>query len=192
MTTRTLTIEEFLALPDTEPPSEFIRGEVIQKVAPSPKHAFLVLRIGKALLDYLDETREAVAFTEARHVSYEGDRVFLPDIHVTVADRVPRGPQAWTRGPLAVIPDFAVEVLSPDDRPGRVLDRITFYLQVGVKLIWIVDPDDETVTVYREGQPPTTVLPPAKLDAEPVLRAFSLDLGDLFGRMDEEIGERSE
>ena len=68
-----LTIDEFLALPETEPPSEYVRGEVIQKVAPSPKHAFLVLQIGSRLTDHLKRTNEAVAFTEARHVDREDD-----------------------------------------------------------------------------------------------------------------------
>ncbi len=89
-------------------------------------------------------------------------------------------------------PDFAIEVLSPDDRAGRVLDRITFYLQTGVRIIWIVDPDDETVTVYRQDQQPRTLLPPALVDARPVLQEFVLDLDDLFGRLHAEMAEPSE
>ncbi|MEX1103849.1 MAG: Uma2 family endonuclease, partial [Dehalococcoidia bacterium] len=126
MTTRTLTLDEFLELPETEPPSEFIRGEVIQKVAPSPMHAFLVVQIVSRLERYLNESKEAVVFTEARHVNRDDDRVFLPDINVTLGSRLPLGSEAWRRA-FEMTPDFAIEVLSPDDRPGRVLDRISFF-----------------------------------------------------------------
>jgi Uma2 family endonuclease len=180
MTTRTLTIDEFLELPETEPPSEYIRGEVIQKVAPSPKHAFLVLQIGARLTNHLDQRDEAVAFTEARHVNRDDDRVFLPDINVTLRDHLPRGSEAWRRA-FEITPDFAIEVLSPDDRPGRVLDRISFFLHAGVQLIWFVDPDDETVTAYEPGQTPRTYRPPDVISAAPVLPGFRLDLGELFG-----------
>jgi Uma2 family endonuclease len=187
VTTRALTLDEFLELPETEPPSEFVRGEVIQKVAPSPKHAYLVLKIGARLNQYLEGTHEAVAFTEARHVDRRGDRVFLPDINVTVSSRLPRGSDAWRRA-FELVPDFAIEVLSPDDRPGRVLDRIAFFLQAGVRLIWFVDPDEETLIAYRTGEPPRTYRSPEVVSAAPVLQGFQLDLGELFGSLNEAMG----
>ena len=110
---------------------------------------------------------------------------------MTLTSRLPRGSDAWRRA-FELIPDFAIEVLSPDDRPGRVLDRITFYLHGGVRLIWIVDPDDETVTVYQQDRQPTTHLPPARLDASPVLPGFTLDLGELFGELDDVVGAEPE
>jgi Uma2 family endonuclease len=187
MTTRTLTIDEFLELPETEPPSEFVRGEVIQKVAPSPKHGFLVVQISSAINSYLEQTTEAVVLSQARHVSREEDRVFLPDINITLRSRLPRGSVAWRRA-FEMIPDFAIEVLSPDDRPGRVLDRIAFFIQAGVRLIWFVDPDDETLIAYRAGESPRTYRPPDLVSAAPVLPNFALDLGRVFGHMNDVMG----
>jgi Uma2 family endonuclease len=89
-------------------------------------------------------------------------------------------------------PDFAIEVLSPDDRPGRVLDRVAFYLLSGVRLIWFVDPDDETLIAYRGGESPHTYRPPDVVSAAPVLSSFRLDLGQLFGGMLSAMGEAEE
>jgi Uma2 family endonuclease len=61
-----------------------------------------------------------------------------------------------------------------------VLERIEFYLRVGVRLVWIVDPDRETVTVCRPAEAASVHRAPELLDAQPVLRDFRLDLGELF------------
>jgi Uma2 family endonuclease len=188
MTTRTLTIDEFLALPETEPPSEFVRGEVIQKVAPSPKHAFIVAKIVSRLERYLADGSEAVVFSEARHVHREDERVFLPDINVTLSSRLPRGSEAWRRA-FELTPDFAIEVLSPDDRPGRVLDRIAFFLDAGVRLIWFVDPDDESLIAHSAGEPPHAYHVPDVVPAAPILPGFVLDLGELFGQLHARMGD---
>ncbi|MGH2610382.1 MAG: Uma2 family endonuclease [Tepidiformaceae bacterium] len=186
MTTRTLTIDEFLALPETEPPSEYIRGEVIQRPGRTPAEAFLVIQIGARLARYLEERSTSVVFLGAAHVDRVNDRVFLPDINVTVRSRLPKGAAAWRRA-FEMTPDFAIEVLSPDDRPGRVLDRITFLLNAGVRLIWFVDPDDETVTAYRPGETPQAYRPPSVIDARPVLSDFALHLGEIFGGLRDEV-----
>ena len=50
---------------------------------------------------------------------------------------------------LARAPDLAVEVLSPEDRAGKVQEKIRDYLVFGTKLVWIVDTESRTVTVYH-------------------------------------------
>jgi len=57
-TTTRAALEQFLAMPETEPASELIDGEVIQKMAPSLYHSSLVLELGMLLRTYLRTTRE--------------------------------------------------------------------------------------------------------------------------------------
>jgi Uma2 family endonuclease len=80
------------------------------------------------------------------------------------------------------MPDFATEVLSPEDRPGRTARRITDYLQAGVRLVWIVDPE-EGITVWERGAEPKLARPPEALTAAPILPGFSLDLAALFAQL---------
>ncbi len=73
-----------------------------------------------------------------------------------------------------------MEVLSPDNPAGRVLERADFSMRSGVRLLWVVDPDTETVTVYRPRPPQELHRAPQLLDASPVPRDFRLDLASLF------------
>ena len=184
MSTKTrLTLEEFLSMPETEPPSEYICGEVVQKVAPSWNHGLLVLEIGAMLRDYLRKSGEGFVNTELRHAARTEQRVYLPDVNVTLRQRAPRAPEQRRRGPIEVPPDIAIEVLSPDDAASRVLEKVDFYLRSGVRLVWLVDPDLETITVYRQGEAPRTHRAPETIDASPVLRDFHLDLAELFAAL---------
>lgn len=184
MATKTrLTLEEFLALPETEPPSEYICGEVVQKVAPSWNHGVLVLEIGAMLRDYLRKSGEGFVNSELRHAARAEQRAYLPDVNVTLQERAPRARELRRRGPIEVPPDFAIEVLSPDDNASRVLEKVDFYIRNGVRLVWLVDPDLETITVYRPGEAPRTHRALEVIDAAPVLRDFHLSLADLFAAL---------
>jgi Uma2 family endonuclease len=78
MTTKVaLTLEEFLALPETEPASEYIDGEVVQKVAPSWYHASLVHELGRLIGNYVVEhPAEGRVVTELRHVARVRSRAY--------------------------------------------------------------------------------------------------------------------
>jgi len=181
MVTKTrMTLEEFLALPETKPHLEFIDGEVYEKPTPNRAHAELCAELIALLRNYLVESNEGRVYTELRHMERDLNWVYLPDINVTLAGRL--GP--FTPGPEEVQPDFAIEVLSPDDRYGRIADRIDFYMRSGVQLLWLVDPEARSVTAYRRGEAPTFHRVPETIDAQPVLRDFELDLGALFAVLD--------
>jgi Uma2 family endonuclease len=172
-----MTFDEFLALPETKPYREFVRGEVFEKPMPNSAHGVLVFELNRLLGNYLAEHREGRGSTEVRHADRGEDRVYLPDISVTQGLRLPpRGSTA----PVEKAPEFAIEVLSPDDRATRILDKADFYMRSGVKLLWLVDPENESVTVYRPGEQPVMRHAPATIDAQPVLSDFHHDIGRLF------------
>jgi Uma2 family endonuclease len=76
-------------------------------------------------------------------------------------------------------------VLSPDDRASRVLDRVDFYLAEGVQIVWVVDPETETVTEYRPAAPMRVFRRGGSLEGGPVLEGFALPLEQLFGSSQE-------
>ncbi|MBI5947827.1 MAG: Uma2 family endonuclease [Chloroflexi bacterium] len=181
-----VSLEEFLAMEESKPYRELIDGEVVCKAMPNDNHGALVAELLLELGNYLRRTREAVARTEVRHLQRSEGRVFLPDVSVTLRGRAEVDPEVRARGPIEVVPDFAIEVLSPDDAAGRVLERADFYMRSGVRLLWVVDPDTETVTVYRPGAPQELHRAPQSLDASPVLHDFRLDLASLFAALHDE------
>jgi Uma2 family endonuclease len=178
-----VTLDELLALPETKPYREFVRGEVFEKPMPNSDHSDLVLELARLLGNYLREHREGRGGTELRHADRAEDRVYLPDLNVSQSGRrAPRGSTA----PVEQAPDLAIEVLSPEDRATRVLDKADFYMRSGVRLLWLVDPENESVTVYRPGEQPVAHHAPDVLDALPVLSEFQLDLAALFAILHED------
>jgi Uma2 family endonuclease len=59
-------LAEFLQLPETEPASEFIAGQVIQKPMPQGKHSRLRLKLCEAINRVTEEQQIALAFPELR------------------------------------------------------------------------------------------------------------------------------
>jgi Uma2 family endonuclease len=182
MTTKTrLSVEAFLCLPETEPYSELIGGAVVQKPMPSLSHSTLTSELIRLLGNYLVGSGEGRVVNELRHADRADEWVFLPDISVTMHGRWP-APPAEMHGPVEVMPDFAIEVLSPDDQPGRVAQKIAHYMQSGVRLLWVIDPQSESVTIWRRDRDPM-VASGGTLNADPVLATFSLDLDALFATL---------
>lgn len=185
MTTQTrMTLDEFLALPEEKPYREFLKGEVYDKVAPDAIHASAVVEIVGDLRDHV--RGGALPFkvlSEGRHANRAEDWTYLPDVNVTHLDRLPADWWRRHQGPILVTPDFAIEVLSPDDSATYQLQRVELYLNSGVRLLWLIDPAAETVSVYKPGQPVHVHRAPGVIDAAPVLTEFRLDLGDYFDRV---------
>ena len=71
-------------------------------------------------------------------------------------------------------------MLSPRDRFARLQLKVNEYLTRGVRLIWLVDPEDRSVTVYRPGQQPVILFENDMLAAEDVLPGFSCRVADLM------------
>jgi Uma2 family endonuclease len=77
-------------------------------------------------------------------------------------------------------PDLAVEVLSADDRPGEVLEKVGDWLNAGVRLAWVVDPVRSVARVYRADGTETHLAAGDMLDGEDVLPGFSCRLTDVL------------
>lgn len=82
-----------------------------------------------------------------------GSRV--PDIMFIRAERLAALAESdpdWEEKPLTVVPDLVVEVVSPTDRLTQINRKISRYLKDGVLVIWLVDADSKTVTIYKQGE----------------------------------------
>lgn len=186
MTTPTrVSLEAFLAMPETEPASELIDGEVVQKVAPNIYHARLTTDLIFRIEQYCRASGEAFGANEARHVQWSEERVFVPDISFYARSRTREVMAAGTTRPVDVPPDFAIEVLSPGTTYRATAERAAFFMRAGTRLLWIVDPEDESIAVHRPGEPVAFYRAPAIIDAKPVLSAFALDVAALFAVLHE-------
>lgn len=93
-----------------------------------------------------------------------------------------RGARIPTTDAWAVIPDLAVEVVSPTNRAADLHDKINEYLECGVALVWVIYPRQEQVVVYTPTQ--TRLLRNTdELDGGDVLPEFRLPVAALFAEL---------
>ncbi len=79
-----------------------------------------------------------------------------------------------------VAPDLCVEVLSRSERRRSVRAKIREYFDTGVRMVWVVEPDDRSVTVYRSPGDARVVDEAAVLSGEDVIPGFSVPVAELF------------
>ena len=104
------------------------------------------------------------------------DTVRAPDIAFLGATR-PSGPQ---RGYYPGAPDLAVEVLSPDDRPSYVVEKVAEWLEAGTIAVWVIDPRTRTVTVHSAGELAGVLEESDVLTGGILLPGFALAVRDIF------------
>lgn len=106
-----------------------------------------------------------------------------PDVAFISWARIPGGPLSEKL--LAdVVPDLAVEVLSPSNTKAEMARKRREYFEAGVRLVWEVDPRSRTVDVYRSPEDPSHLDASETLEGGEVLPGFVLPLGDLFAELD--------
>lgn len=177
---KSIPLQEFLALPETKPASEYIDGKIIQKPMPKGKHSTIQGELVIALNSALKPGKTARAFPELRCTF--GGRSTVPDIAVFTWDRIPRDENGEIADMFMAAPDWTIEILSPDQSQIRVIRNILHCLDHGTKLGWLIDPQEQLVLVYFQGQQPAFF--EVETDVLPVpdfVKAFELTLGELFG-----------
>ncbi|PSR16487.1 hypothetical protein C8255_17580 [filamentous cyanobacterium CCP3] len=179
LTSKTLTLEEFLKLPETKPASEFMDGQILQKPMPQGKHSAIQGELVPFVNTALKPKRIARAFPELRCTF--GSRSVVPDVVVMMWSRIPRDENGEVANTFLVTPDWTVEILSPDQSQTRVTKNILHCLRHGTQMGWLIDPDEQTVFVYRPKQE-TEVFdrPQDVLPVPPFANDLALTIQDLF------------
>ncbi|MGK7928358.1 MAG: Uma2 family endonuclease [Spirulina sp.] len=176
-TQNSLTLEQFLKLPETEPASEYINGEIIQKPMPKGKHSRLQFRLCDRINEVAESRQIASAFPELR-CSF-GDRSLVPDVAVFQWSRIPFDADGEVPDDFFLSPDWTIEILSPQQSSNRVITNILYCLQHGCDLGWLIDPSDRSVLVFLRDRQPDVF---RGGDILPVWDAIELELtvNDLF------------
>jgi len=151
-----LSLQEFLALPETEPASEFIDGKILQKPMPQGQHSRLQQKLITAINRITEEAQTALALPELR-CSF-GDRSIVPDIAVFAWDRVPTEPDGTIANQFSAPPDWIIEILSPDQSMTRVTRNILHCLDYGSQMGWLIDPQEKVVLVHQPASHPNPAI----------------------------------
>lgn len=109
--------------------------------------------------------------------------VRIPDVAYLSWDRLPG--RRIPREPVPdVVPDLAVEVLSPSNTAREMGRKLQEYFEAGVRLVWIIDPRRRTCAVHTAPEQPVVLTAADVLDGGPALPGFQLRLADLFAELD--------
>lgn len=147
-----MSIEEFLALPETKPASEYIDGKVIQKPMPGGKHSAIQGDLSATIDAALRPPKIARAAIELS-CTFDG-RSIVPDIAVLKWANIPRDETGAIADFFASPPDWIIEIFSPEQSYNRLTEKILHCLSCGTELGWIIDPDDVTVVSLKTGKQP--------------------------------------
>ncbi len=173
-----ITWRDVQQMPDDGNRYEVIEGDVYVTPASTLRHQRVSWRLGKALDRLLEEPGYGVVVPAPFGVEFPatGEGV-QPDLLFVSVER--RG--IITDAGLTGAPDLAVEVLSPSTASRDRGIKLRLYERQGVREYWIVDPDENTVDVWRFGEEPAhkrfAGTLPVRLGAE---RVGSIDLEAVF------------
>ena len=140
------TIADLLKMPDDGYKHELVDGQIV--VSPAGfRHSEIAARIAFIVATYLENSPIGKVYSADVGVLFPNGNLRSPDVTFVRNEKLPDGisPEGFGE----VIPDLAVEVLSPGDSMRHVAQKIGEFLEMGVPLVWLVDPKRESVTVYR-------------------------------------------
>jgi Uma2 family endonuclease len=175
------TYEDFLNFPNDGKRHEIIDGEHYVTPAPNTKHQTVSMNLTSAIAGYLRARPLGVLFAAPFDVVFSDLDVVEPDLLYISRDRASLLTDQHVRG----APDLVVEILSSTTRRTDEITKRKLYEKFGVAEYWVIDPELETIKVYRRvGDAFERV---SELDLHrgeslttPLLPDFSVPLSDVF------------
>lgn len=173
-----LSLQEFLNYPEIQPAREYIAGKIYQK----PRFKGKQERILNRLLETINQTgkrqKTAYAFSDLR-CTFENYSL-VPDITVFNWKNLPVDASGNLIPNQELIPNWIIEILSPEDHSLRAINNILICLERGTQLGWLVDVMEQKVITFPEGEQPNMKQKDDCLPALEGLGTLKLSVTDLF------------
>ena len=159
---------------------ELIKGRLIVMSPAGFEHGSTVSKLNAQVQVFVEENDLGVATAAETgfYLERNPDTVRAPDVGFVSKKKLPDGP--LPRSYFEGCPDLAVEVVSPNDRVSDVQDKVQVWLSHGAKLVWVVEPKTQTVTIYRADGSAQVLQSTDTLEGEEVLPGFQYPLEKLF------------
>lgn len=133
-------------------------------------------RIFGQLLNWSDQTERGAVFDSSGGFTLPNGATRAPDAAWVAEHRLKVLSTDTKEKFLPLAPDFAVEVRSQNDARSELEAKMKEYMENGTRLRWLIDPYEETVTVYHEDGSSEELDKPETLSGKPVLPGFECDL----------------
>ncbi len=178
-TTRLITAEELFAMGDIGR-CELINGEIVHMPPAGAEHGDVAMEIAFRIKMFVNAQRLGKVYAAETGFTLRRNPDFTraPDVAFVRTERMPVSPR---RGFFDGPPDLAVEVLSPDDRQSEVTAKVDQWLAAGAVSVWVVDPPNRSIEVYRSGNHVGRYRDTDEIRDEPTLPGFVLKVSEVFG-----------
>jgi Uma2 family endonuclease len=179
--TQLLTAEDLWNMPDHGGHHELVRGELRPMSPAGFDHGSVSMNLSGPLHQFVRARKLGIVVTAETGfiISRDPDTVRAPDAAYVRQERIPAGgrPLRYWIG----APDLAVETMSPSDTVYEVDEKVREWLTAGALLVWVLNPRQQTVTVYSPDNTARILAVGDKLDGGAVVPEFEIPVADLFG-----------
>ena len=180
-TTKTLlTADDFLMMPDDGKCYELVKGELVEMPSPGVMHEFVTFRFALRFGNFVEQNNLGVVIGGAGiYIEQDPDTVRAPDCAFVSHERIvaPLPDRGYVAG---LIPDLAVEVISPDYPTAEAEARAQMWLEAGVRLALLAYIATKEIVAYHDDGTVQRFGIDDTLTCEPVLAGFTCPVADIF------------
>jgi Uma2 family endonuclease len=159
---------------------EIVDGELIEMSPAGIEHGRISMNLAYLLRRWLEDHPVGVVYAAETGFMLQRspDRLRAPDVAFVCRERSPEvTPTGFFNGP----PDFAAEVISPNERPSVVEQKVGHWLEAGCREVWVVWPTTRSVTVHRPGlKQPLLYHEGDRITAEGAPEGFAIEVSKVF------------
>ena len=178
---RPMTADELFKLPKDEARGELIQGVFYPAMPTGGRHGKIEARLAWLLGNVVQPSGLGTVMTGDPGIVLERgpDTVRAPDVAYFSPERLP--PETDITRFLDAVPDLAVEIVSPSNRPSEIREKAEMWTSFGARLVWVVWPETMAVDVYRPEESVVTLTEGDTLTGQDVLPEFSCPVREVFG-----------
>ena len=176
-----LTADDLLRLYGKGVRGELIRGALHETLPSGMRQGMVNMAMATALGEYIYPRRLGHLFGTDAGVLLERnpDTVREPDLGYVSAEKLAL--DANVDGYCPVAPDLVVEIKSPSDSEREVDDKATMWLDFGVRMALVINPETGTIRVRQPDLPTVILTMDDTLDGGDVLPGFSCPVREILG-----------
>jgi Uma2 family endonuclease len=178
--TRLMTAEELWNLPKDGFRYELVEGELKQMSPSGTEHGAVIFNLSGLLAPHLKANNLGQGFGAETgfKIASDPDTVRAPDIAFVRRERIP--PTGIPQNFWPIAPDLVVEVVSPGDTFQEVEDKVGQWLAAGTSAVWVVNPKQRSVSVYRSATDVMRLSEADELEGREVVPGFRCKVAEIF------------
>ena len=177
------TDEEFMALPDNGDRYELVGGQIKVSSSTGMEHGYLSALVGCTLGTHCLDHKLGVVCDSSTAFKMKSGNKRSPDVSFVSKERL-KGLKRLPKGFFEGAPDLAIEVISPNNTFEEIHQKIVEYFESGSRLVWVINPDEESVVVYRGSTPDRLLKRIDFLEGEEVVDGLRLAIVELFSELE--------